>query len=65
MGATKDLTPGEIAHLNELTRDLPEEDRVVNAGKDGADEIGVPMRSNDAALIALRRIGGGRNSGNN
>ena len=46
----------EVAHLNELTRDLPEENRIVHAGKDGAMEIEVFMRSNDVVLITLRRI---------
>ena len=63
MGAPKDLTPGEVAHLNELTRDLPEESRIVHAGKDGDVEFEVPMRSNDVVLIVLRRIGGNRGNG--
>ncbi len=56
MGAPKGLSASEVAHLNELTRDLPEENRIVHAGKDGAMEIEVFMRSNDVVLITLRRI---------
>jgi xylan 1,4-beta-xylosidase len=56
MGAPKELSPGEVAHLNELTSDLPEEDRIVHAGKDGAVEIEVSMRSNDVVLLTLRRV---------
>jgi xylan 1,4-beta-xylosidase len=57
MGSPKDLTPAQVAHLNELTRDLPEENRIVQAGKDGVAEFEVPMRSNDVVLITLRHIG--------
>ena len=33
MGAPKELSPSQVAHLNELTRDLPEENRIVHAGE--------------------------------
>jgi xylan 1,4-beta-xylosidase len=55
MGSPKDLTTAQIARLNELTRDLPETDRVMRSGPDGAIEIGVPMNSNDIVLVTLDR----------
>lgn len=53
MGKPKELTAAQIAHLHDLTRDLPEKDQVVRAGKDGVIEIVVPMRSNDIVLVKL------------
>ncbi|MGB0064771.1 MAG: beta-xylosidase [Terracidiphilus sp.] len=58
LGSPKDLTPDEVAHLNELTRDLPEENRIVHAAQDGTAQIEVTMRSNDVVLITLLRIHG-------
>ncbi|HVC47228.1 MAG TPA: hypothetical protein VND90_08260 [Terracidiphilus sp.] len=55
LGAPKDLTPEQIAHLDYLTRDAPERDETVVAGRDGAVEIHVPMRSNDVVLVTLRK----------
>jgi xylan 1,4-beta-xylosidase len=65
MGAPKDLSPTQVAHLNELTRDLPEENRIVHAGKDGSAEIEVPMRSNDVVSVSLRRIDSDRSNSRN
>ena len=53
MGAPKDLNSTQIAHLNQLTRDLPEKDKAIRARKDGTVEITVPMRSNDIVLVTL------------
>jgi xylan 1,4-beta-xylosidase len=53
MGSPKELTTAEVAHLNELTRDLPEKDEVVRAGKDGALDVQLPMHSNDIVLVTL------------
>jgi xylan 1,4-beta-xylosidase len=55
MGAPKNLTSEQLGHLTELTRDLPETDRVVRSGADGKVEIAVPMRSNDIVLVKLVR----------
>jgi xylan 1,4-beta-xylosidase len=55
MGSPKDLTTEQIAKLNELTRDLPETDKVVQSGKDGTVEITVPINSNDIVLVKLLR----------
>jgi xylan 1,4-beta-xylosidase len=38
MGSPKDLSAAQIAHLNELTRDLPETDKVVRSGPTGTVE---------------------------
>jgi len=56
MGAPQSLTAAEVAHLNAITSDLPETDRIVHARTDGTVEADVPMRSNDVLLITLRRI---------
>ncbi len=54
MGSPKDLTAGQVAQLNELTRDLPETDRIVRSGHDGSAEVVVPMKTNDVVLIELK-----------
>ncbi|HEY2857151.1 MAG TPA: beta-xylosidase [Terracidiphilus sp.] len=53
MGSPKQLSPEQIAKLNELTRDLAETDKVVRAASDGAIEFQVPMNSNDVVLVKL------------
>ena len=55
MGAPKDLTAEQVAHLNALTRDAPEKDQTVRSGRDGAVEINVSMNSNDIVLVKLQR----------
>jgi xylan 1,4-beta-xylosidase len=55
MGSPKDLTESQIAHLNNLTRDVPETNKVVRSSADGIIEITVPMNSNDIVLMQLRR----------
>jgi xylan 1,4-beta-xylosidase len=55
MGSPKNLTSAQIAHLNELTRDLPETDRIVHSGPTGTVEITIPMNSNDIVLLKLVR----------
>jgi xylan 1,4-beta-xylosidase len=54
MGAPKDLTAAQLAHLNELTRDLPQKDQIVHSGKDGNVKFTIPMNSNDIVLVTLR-----------
>jgi xylan 1,4-beta-xylosidase len=58
IGSPKNLTAPQIAHLNELTRDLPETDRVVQSGTTGTIEFTVPMNSNDTVLVKLARNAG-------
>ena len=59
MGSPKELTTAQIAHLNELTRDLPETDRAVRSGSDGTVDLSIPMNSNDIVLVKLKRSKGG------
>jgi xylan 1,4-beta-xylosidase len=59
MGSPKELTAAQIAHLNELTRDLPETNKVVRSGPTGTVEFTVPMNSNDVVLVKLKRSQGG------
>ena len=55
LGAPKKLTPEQITMLNELTRDLPEIDRLVQIGADGTLECTIPMNSNDIVLVTVVR----------
>ena len=55
MGLPQDLDAAQIAHLNELTRDLPEKDETVRSGADGTVKVTVPMNSNDIVLVKLTR----------
>ncbi|MFZ0960338.1 MAG: beta-xylosidase [Terriglobia bacterium] len=59
MGSPKELSAAQIAHLNELTRDLPETDKVMRSGPMGTVEFTVPMSSNDIVLVELKHIQGG------
>jgi xylan 1,4-beta-xylosidase len=60
MGSPKELSAEQIAHLNELTRDLPETDKVLRSGPKGTIEVTVPMSSNDVVLVTLKRDKGGK-----
>ena len=53
MGAPKDLSTPQRAMLDELTRDQPETNRLVQARADGTIEITLPMSSNDIVLVRL------------
>jgi len=55
MGSPKELTAAQVAHLNELTRDLPETDKAMRSGSDGTIEFSIPMSSNDIVLVKLAR----------
>jgi xylan 1,4-beta-xylosidase len=55
MGSPKELSAEQIAHLNDITRDLPETDKAVRSGANGVVEFSVPMRSNDIVLVELDR----------
>jgi xylan 1,4-beta-xylosidase len=57
MGSPKPLTVAQIAHLNELSRDLPESDKVMRSGSTGTVEFTVPMNSNDVVLVKLKPVG--------
>jgi xylan 1,4-beta-xylosidase len=55
MGSPKELTAAQVAHLNELTLDLPETDTLVQSGQAGTVEFSIPMNSNDVVLVKLNR----------
>ena len=55
MGSLKDLTAGQIAHMNELTRDLTEREKAMRRGPTGTIEFPVRMNSNYFVLIELKR----------
>jgi xylan 1,4-beta-xylosidase len=55
LGSPKELTETQIAHLNELTQDLPETDKFVRSDTSGDVEIPFPMNSNDIVLVKLVR----------
>jgi xylan 1,4-beta-xylosidase len=55
LGSPKELTTAQIAHLNDLTRDVPETDKSVRSGSTGTVELTVPMNSNDIVLVKLTR----------
>jgi len=56
MGAPKDLSPAQLDQLRNLTRDIPETDRVTQVGTNGAFEFSVPMHSNDVVLVTLEKL---------
>jgi xylan 1,4-beta-xylosidase len=53
LGGPKDLTPTQIAHLMDITRDVPETDHRLRAGPDGTVAITLPMKSNDVVLVEI------------
>jgi xylan 1,4-beta-xylosidase len=55
LGRPKELTAAQIAQLNGLTRDLPEKDQIVTAGREGTVDVALPMNSNDIVLVTLAR----------
>jgi len=57
MGSPRDLTAEQVDHLNELTRDLPETDKLLRSSSRGSAEFTVPMNSNDIVLVELDRSG--------
>jgi xylan 1,4-beta-xylosidase len=59
MGSPKELTTVQVAHLNELTWDLPETDKTVRSGSDGTVALSIPMNSNDIVLVKLKHNQGG------
>jgi xylan 1,4-beta-xylosidase len=60
MGSPKDLTAKQIAHLNDLTRDFPETDKVVRSSTEGTIEYSIPMNSNDIVLVTVTRSRAGK-----
>jgi xylan 1,4-beta-xylosidase len=60
LGSPKSLTAEQVAHRSELTRDLPETDKVVRSGAKGTVELTVPMNSNDIVLVKLEHHTGSK-----
>jgi xylan 1,4-beta-xylosidase len=54
MSSPKSLTPPQLTHLNNLTRDRPESDRTIKVGAAGTYSLTVPMHSNDIVLVTLQ-----------
>ena len=54
MGSPVALTAVQLHKLQELTRDLPETDRLIRIGADGKYTARVPMHSNDVVLVVLQ-----------
>ncbi|WAC46846.1 beta-xylosidase [Asticcacaulis sp. SL142] len=57
MGSPQELTPAQLAKLQDATRDLPETERVVTVGRDGTAEVRVAMNTNDVVLVKLTPLG--------
>ena len=55
LGSPTQLTEAQIGHLNDITRDLAETDRVVRSDIGGTVDITFPMNSNDIVLVKLVR----------
>ena len=53
LGSPKELTAAQIQHLNDITRDLAEVDKVVRSSSGGTVTITLPMNSNDIVLVKL------------
>jgi xylan 1,4-beta-xylosidase len=60
MGSPNALTADQLRRLQDLTRDQPEEDRIVQIPLGGSFDVELPMRSNDVLLIELQPVGGER-----
>src|ERR1035441_2582241 len=56
IGAPNELSAAQIAHLNELTRDVPETNQMMRTGLEGTIKFTVPMNSNDIVLITVQHI---------
>lgn len=55
-GLPTNLTPGQIAQLQRLTRDRPETSATVRIGGNGRFDRQIPLRTNDVVLVKLTRI---------
>jgi len=55
MGSPKILSAAQVERLNNLTRDLPETDKVLRSGSAGTIELALPMNSNDVVLVKVMR----------
>lgn len=53
MGAPQALEPTELKALQDLTRDLPETDRIVQIARGETLSVDLPVRTNDIVLVEL------------
>lgn len=53
MGMPAALAPAQLAKLQSLTRDAPEQRRIVTVARDGVARLRLPLRTNDIALVQL------------
>ena len=53
MGSPKDLSAAQLAELQGLTRDVPEQAATVQIGTNGRHAMTVKMRTNDVVLVSL------------
>jgi xylan 1,4-beta-xylosidase len=58
MGAPKDLSPTQIAELNKLTADTPQDIGEHTADENGSLTLHVRMNSNDIVLVSLHELAG-------
>jgi xylan 1,4-beta-xylosidase len=54
LGLPKDLTGAQLIRMRELTRDLPETERLENVGPGGTLDVLLPMNSNDIVLLTVK-----------
>ena len=57
MGSPKDLSAAQLAELQALTRDVPEQAATVQIGTNGRHAMTVKMRTNDVVLVSLEPAG--------
>lgn len=57
MGAPDALDARQLATLQGLTADAPEDQRTLHVGRTGHATLALPMRSHDVVLLTLRRVG--------
>jgi len=55
MGSPRELAPEQVTHLNDLTGDSPETDKVLSSSSEGTIEYSIPMNSNDTVLVKIVR----------
>ena len=53
MGSPNALTPTQLAHLTDLTRDQPETNHIITIDKSGTYHLTLPMHTNDITLVTL------------
>lgn len=53
MGSPRELSAAQLAHLQELTRDLQEKQQTVRSTKMGVLDLANPMNSNDIVLVKI------------